>query len=194
MSAKSTKRKHIASVMIVSASVLVAGTLAAQDRFSLKSPNGISFSEFKGYETWQVIASAMPDDAGGCGTSPAPGCIKAILGNPVMIKAYQDGIPANGRPVPDGAMMAKIEWQKARDPLLAYGAIVPGALAEVAFMMKDAKRFPGTDGWGYATFKPDASSDMWKVFGDSPAFANTCHGCHTRVKARDFVFTKYAKR
>ena len=134
------KRRHIASVMIVSASVLFVGTTLAQDRFSLRSPNGISFSEFQDYEAWQVIASSMPDDAAGC------------------------------------------------------GAVVPGALAEVAFMVKDSKRFPKTDGWGYATFKPDASSDTWKTFGDGPAFANTCHACHTIVKARDFVFTKYAKR
>ena len=87
-----------------------------------------------------------------------------------------------------------IAFLQARDPTLAYGATVPGALAEVAFMMKDSKRFPETDGWGYATFKPDGSSDMWKTFGDSPAFANTCHGCHTRVKARNFVFTRYQKR
>ncbi len=188
------RQKHLAPAMIVSLSIFAVGTLAAQDRFSLKSPNGISFSEFKDYETWHVIAASTPDGADGCGTSPAPGCIKAIVGNPTMIQAYKDGIPASGKPVPDGAMMAKIEWQKARDPASAYGAIVPGALAEIAFMMKDSKRFPATDGWGYATFKPEASSDAWKPFGDSPAFANTCHECHTLVKSRDFVFTKYQKR
>ena len=189
------KRKHFASATIVSASVFVVGiALAQQDRFNLKSPNGIAFSEFKDYETWQAIAPSMPDDEAGCGTSPAPGCIKVIVGNAVMIKAHKDGIPANGKSVPDGAMMAKIEWQKARDPALAYGTFVPGALAEVAFMMKDSKRFPQTNGWGYATFKPDGSSDGWKTFGDSPAFANTCHECHTLVKDRDFVFTKYQKR
>ena len=78
-----------------------------------------------------------------------------VVSNAVMIKAHKDGTPANGKSVPDGAMMAKIEWQKARDPALAYGTFVPGALAEVAFMMKDSKRFPQTNGWGYATFKPD---------------------------------------
>jgi hypothetical protein len=60
--------------------------LPAQDRFTLKVPNGIAFSEFKGYETWQVIAPSQPDNEGGCGSSPAPGCIKAVLGNPVMIR------------------------------------------------------------------------------------------------------------
>ena len=84
------KRQHIASMVIVSASIFVVGvSLAAQDRYTLKSPNGISYSEFKGYETWQAIAPSQPADAGGCGSSPPPGCIKVITGNPTMIKAYQ---------------------------------------------------------------------------------------------------------
>jgi hypothetical protein len=61
-------------------------------------------------------------------------------------------------------------------------------------MLKDSKRFPKTNGWGYATFRYDAASDTFKAFGDDPAFVNTCHACHTIVKARDFVFTDYAKR
>ena len=32
--------------------------LAAEDRFALKSPNDILFSEFKGYEQWRMIASS----------------------------------------------------------------------------------------------------------------------------------------
>jgi len=61
-----------------------------------------SRAEFKNYQGWQVIATSSPDDASGCGSSKV-GCTKAILGNPVMIKAYSDGFPANGKPVPDGA-------------------------------------------------------------------------------------------
>jgi hypothetical protein len=191
------KRQQIASMVIViaSASLFAVGiTFASQDRFTLKTPNGIAFSEFKGYETWQMIGSSQPDDAGGCGSSPEPGCIKSILGNPAMIKAYSQGIPFNGKPVPDGAAMAKIEWRKHRDPALPYGVTVPGTLMEVAFMVKDSKRFPETNGWGYGTFRYDAAADTWKPFGDSPAFAKTCHGCHTSVKPRDFVFTEYPKR
>lgn len=189
------KRQYIALMVIASASLFAVGIApAAQDRFTLKTLNGIAFSEFKGYEAWQMIASSQPDDASGCGSSPEPGCIKSILGNPLMIKAYSQGIPVNGESVPDGAAMAKIEWQKRRDPALPYGATVPGALMEVSFMLKDSKRFQDTNGWGYATFRYDAASDTWKAFGDSPAFAKTCHGCHTVVKTRDFVFTKYSKR
>ena len=188
------KIQHIASKAFVLASILVAGiTIAAQDRYTLKSPSGISFSEFKGYEAWQAISVSQPDDAGGCGSSPAPGCIKMIVGNPEMIKAYNSGLPANGKSFPDGAAFAKIEWQKGREEA-AYGVTVPGTYSEVGFMLKDSKRFPKTNGWGYATFRYDAASDKFKAFGDSPEFVNTCHGCHTLVKARDFVFTDYAKR
>jgi 1,4-alpha-glucan branching enzyme len=61
-------------------------------------------------------------------------------------------------------------------------------------MVKDSKRFPKTDGWGYATFRYDTASDTWTAFGDAPEFVNACHGCHTLVKARDFVWTHYPKR
>jgi hypothetical protein len=188
------KRHHIASMAIVSSSMLVAAiALAAQDKWALKSPSGISFSEFKGYDSWMMISSSQPDDGSGCGSSPNPGCIKSILGNPVLVKAYRDGIPANGKPVPDGAAFAKIEWAKSRETV-TYGVIVPGNLAEVAFMLKDSKRFPKTNGWGYATFTYDNASDAWKAKGDSPDFVYPCHGCHTIVKDNDFVFTEFGKR
>ena len=40
--------------------------------------------------------------------------IKAILANPVMINAYREGIPGNGKPFPEGSMIVKIEWSKKR--------------------------------------------------------------------------------
>ena len=111
------KHQHITKLMGLSASVFVVSvvlTAQSQDRFTLKSANGIAFSEFRGYDAWQLIATSQPDDASGCGTSKV-GCMKGILGNPAMIQAYRDGIPANGKAVPDGAALAKIEWLKDRD-------------------------------------------------------------------------------
>jgi hypothetical protein len=190
------KRQDITFVVFAATLVVVGVMVAAQsqDRFTLKSANGIAFSEFRDYEAWQMIATSQPDDAGGCGTSKV-GCTKAILGNATMIKAYRDGFPANGTAVPDGAAMAKIEWLKARNDGAPYGVTVSGAQTEVSFMLKDSKRFPDTNGWGYATFEYDASSDTFKPATTNPAFALGCHGCHTAgAKVRDFVFTNYAKR
>jgi hypothetical protein len=188
------KHQHITASVIVVASLLVVGmTVAAQDRFTIKSPNGIAFSEFKGYDAWQVIAPSQTDAASGCMTAP---CVKAIVGNAAMIKAYSDGIPANGKPFPDGAMMAKVEWSKVSNSAPPYPVIVPGTLNDISFMVKDSKRFPDTDGWGYAQFRYDKASGAFKAFGNGPAFAKAaCHECHiSGAKARDFVFTAYAQR
>ena len=78
------KREHIAALVVLPASIFVVTlTLAAQDRSSVKVPNGLSFAEFKGYDTWQTIApSQTPDE------------LKAILGNAVMIKAFKEAFLA----------------------------------------------------------------------------------------------------
>ena len=110
-----------------------------------------------------------------------------------MIQAYNDGIPANGKPVPDGAVMAKVEWAKQHNTAPPYPVTVPGPLIEVSFMVKDAKRFPGTTDGGTRR-SGRTQRRVMKPFGDSPAFANTCHACHTIVKARDFVYTDFAQR
>jgi hypothetical protein len=188
------KRQGIALMMVISAlSFVVSMTLVAQDRFAVKSPNGIAFAEFKGYDTWQVIAPSQTDSADGCMTGQ---CVKAIVGNLVMMKAYRDGIPENGKSVPDGAKIAKIEWAKKSDPESPYAVTVPGQLNDISFMVKDSKRFRDTDGWGYAQFRFDKPSGTFKAFGNGPAFAKTgCHDCHIAgAKERNFVFTGYAER
>jgi hypothetical protein len=114
-----------------------------------------------------------------------------------MIRAYRDGIPANGTAVPDGAAIARIEWLKDRNHRSPYGVTVPGTPTEVSFMVKDSERFPDTDGWGYATFEYDASSGTLKPTQPSTASNArvSCHGCHAAgARARDFVFTGYVKR
>lgn len=176
------KHRHIPATVMVAAS-LFAITLtvaAAQDRSALKVPDGLAFSAFKGYEAWQTIAPSYTDDG-----------LKAILGNPVMINAYNAGIPANGNAVPDGAMIAKIEWTKHPNDVSPYTVTVPNKLKSVSFMVKDAKRFAGSGGWGYAQFANDPASDSLKASGTGSGCG---YACHTRVKASDYVFTKYGPR
>jgi Cytochrome P460 len=166
-------------------SCLVATVVfAAQDRFTLKSPNGIAFSEFRGYETWESVAPSRTNDG-----------IKVILANPVMIKAYKQGTPGHGGAFPEGSAVAKIEWSKKSNPESPYPVNVPGTVKSVAFIEKDSKRFPDTNGWGYAEFTYDAASAAFKPVGENAAFAkNVCHQCHIAVKAKDYIFTAYAPR
>jgi hypothetical protein len=175
------KRGHIAALVVLAASIFIATlSLAAQDRSSVKVPNGLSFAEFKGYDTWQTIAP-----------SQTPEELKAILGNAVMIQALKDGIPGNGKPVPDGAMMTKLDWLKQSNTVSPYPVEVPNTLKSVSFMVKDSKRFADSGGWGYAQFTYNPGSNGFTPVGTGSACGYTCH---TRVKANDFVFTKYARR
>ena len=96
---------HSAGVRIAALTVfgivlaVTGGTaISAQDKYALQLPNGIAFSEFKGYENWQVVAVSQTDDL-----------LKVEVANPTMIDAYRAGIPGNGKPFPDGSKIAKIE-------------------------------------------------------------------------------------
>src|SRR5258705_12430471 len=95
------KKSSLISLSIsASIAILAIGTaISAQDKYTLQVPNGLAFSEFRGYEDWPVIA-----------ISENGGKIAVIVGNPVMIDAYKEGVPGNGKPFPDGAKMAKINW------------------------------------------------------------------------------------
>lgn len=160
------------------------GLFATQDRYGLKTPNGISFSEIRGYETWQFIALSRRTDNNE---------LRIILGNPTMIEAYQEGTPGNGKSFPDGSIIVKIGWseKKSSDFPAAY---VPDELKRVEFIMKDSTRFPDTSGWGYARFVFDAKSSAFTPYGTDASFARECYQCHTIVKKKDFIFTGYPAR
>ena len=189
------KRQLVVSVFIaLMLASVVSMTLLAQNPNPLRTVNGIALSEFNGYDTWQTIAVSHPDKGGGCGSTKED-CIKVILGNAAMVNAYKEGFPGNGKPAPDGAAMAKVEWNQKHNTS-PYGITVPTVETGVAFMLKDSKRFTQTNGWGYAMFLRDAATDNFKTSTDDPAVMRTlCHSCHTSgAKARDYVFTNYAKR
>ena len=157
------------------------------DKYSLKSPGGIAFSDFRGYEDWVMVSSSRTDEE-----------LKVIVANPAMIKAYRAGIPGNGKPFPDGAKMAKIHWNpKKMDTFPA--ATVPGTQHDVDFMVKDSKRFADSGGWGYAVFDYDAAADKFApgTMAGKPPQGNDAKcgfACDTIVKTRDYVFTDYGHR
>jgi hypothetical protein len=167
--------------------VLGGMALAQQDKYALTVPGGLAFSEFTGYESWQVVSLSQNDNA-----------VAVILANPVMIDAYLAGIPGNGKPFPDGAKMAKIHWNPKEHEFFP-DTTVPGTQRDVDFMVKDSQRFADSGGWGWAVFKYDAASDTFTpgTLDDEPPQANDAKcgfECHTIVEARDYVFTEYGHR
>jgi hypothetical protein len=190
------KRKGIVVIVFVGVflCVLAALAMAAQDRYTVKVPGGLAFSEFRGYEDWQIVGPSQTD---------ATNVIRVILANPVMMKAYREGVPANGKPFPDGSKIAKIEWQPKKITDAPFSAstpdMVPGPLTEVEFIEKDAKRFADSNGWGYADFKYDAASDTFSpaTSADKPPQRNDAKcgaACHKLAAAKDYIFTAYPKR
>jgi hypothetical protein len=160
---------------------------STQDKWSVKVPNGLAFSELKGYESWQLVS-----------ISQNGGHIAAVLANPKMIKAYEDGIPGNGKPFPDGAKMAKVHWNPKKLETFP-AATVPATQHDVDFMVRDSKRFADSGGWGWGAFEYDAATDRFRPADASakPPQNNDAKcgfACHTTVKARDYVFTEYAHR
>ena len=183
------KNKSTLTIAIFAGVLAAIGgmAIAAQDKYTVKVPGGLAFSEFGGYEAWQAISISRNEKV-----------VAVILGNPAMIDAYRAGIPRNGKPVPDGAKMAKVHWTPKQNEFFPE-ATVPGRLVNVDFMVKDSKRFADSGGWGYAVFDYDAASDTFKpgtLSGTPPQGDDAKCGfaCHTRVKTRDYVFTEYGKR
>jgi hypothetical protein len=175
--------------LLCGAALAVLGGIAAaqQDKYSVSVPGGLAFSEFRGYEDWSVVSTSQNDRL-----------VAVILANPAMIEAYRAGVPGNGKPFPDGAKMAKIHWQPAKQQYFP-DTTVPGAQHDVDFMVKDSKRFADSGGWGWAVFNYDAGSNTFApgTLADQPPQANDAKcgfACHTVVQGRDYVFTEYGKR
>ena len=180
-------KKSVFSLLVVLMVFLFVwgnGLLVAQDKYELKALNGISFSEIKGYETWQVIAPSYRTDNNE---------LRIILGNTAMINAYKEGIPGNGKPFPEGSIIVKIGWSERKSTVFP-AATEPDVLKRVEFIVKDSKRFPTTSGWGYARFVYDAKTSAFTPYGKDANFGQECYQCHTLVKAKDFIFTGYPQR
>ncbi len=183
------KCKSMLTIAITTVSFAVLGGVAisAQDKYTVQVPGGLAFSEFRGYESWEAVSISRNEKV-----------VAVILANPVMIAAYRAGFPGNGKPIPDGAKMAKVHWIPKPNEFFP-DATVPGILLNVDFMQKDSKRFADSGGWGYAVFDYDPASDTFTpgTLAGTPPQGNDAKcgfACHTIVQTRDYVFTEYGKR
>jgi hypothetical protein len=171
----------IAGSLVAALAIISGVAVSGQDKYTLKLPDGLAFSDWKGYEDWQLISSAETDDR-----------MKVILGNPTIIAAFKSGIPGNGKPFPDGSKIAKVQWKPKKSTEAQFAVNVPDTLADLFFMEKDSKRFPTTGGWGYAQFDYDPASAAFS--SDKAGTPNCGDACHLVVKKKDYVFHPYETR
>jgi len=165
----------------IALAVLSGRAFSAQDKYTLRVPDGLAFSDFRGYENWQVVAVSQTEDL-----------LKVMVANPTMMGAYRSGVPGNNTSFPDGSKIAKIEWKPKKSTEAPFSVRVPDVLQDVFLIEKNAKKFPSTKGWAYAAFDYDPASDTFKP--DKTGVVNCGFACHSRVAAKDYIFTAYGKR
>jgi len=168
--------------------LVAVATLAGMVAFTAPAPGAadqqaapvFGIKIFPGYRDWRLISVAH--EAGNLND------LRAILGNDVAIKAYR----AEKLPFPDGTVIARLAWDyvpsEENDKVFGRAqSFVPGPQPEwyLQFMVKDSKKYAATGGWGFAQFDKDGKPA-------DEAMHKTCFPCHEPVKARDFVFTRYA--
>jgi hypothetical protein len=129
-----------------------------------------------GYRDWKLISVAHEEGD--------LNDLRAVLGNDAAIEAYRAG----KLPLPDGAIIARLAWSyvPSEENNKVFGrpqSFVAGAPTNVQFMVKDSRKYASTGGWGFAQFNGGKLAEVMQ---------NTCFSCHEPVKARDFVFTRYA--
>ena len=157
-------------VLLAAAGVLFSAYPAATASDISAAPSGVTIP--RGYRNWQVIAPSQRDDKDE---------IRVILGNGIAMRAYR----AKQLPFPDGAILAKLAWKRVKSAEFD-NTFVPGEPQRIEFMVKNAKKYAGTGGWGFGRFVDGAPADE-KQHG-------TCWPCHeANVKGNDWVFTRYAR-
>ncbi len=164
-------RRHASTIVVLlaAAGILFPAFPAALAADIVAAPTGVTIP--KGYRYWQVVAPSQRDDKDE---------IRVILGNNTAMKAVR----AKRLPFPDGAILAKLAWKRAKSAEFDK-TFVPGEPQRIEFMVKNAKKYAATGGWGFGRFVDGAPADEKQHA--------TCWPCHeANVKGNDFVFTRYA--
>src|SRR5690242_1720637 len=166
----------VSAAVVALASVVAYMTFASGQGYRETAPiSGVTLPP--GYRDWRLISVAHEEGS--------LNDLRGVLGNDVAIRAYREG----QLPFPDGTIIARLAWSyvPSEENNKVFGRVqsfVAGSPTNVQFMVKDSKKYASTGGWGFAQFKdgkPDEKADL-----------KTCYPCHEPIKARDFVFTRYA--
>ena len=155
--------------LFITGLILVISNHAFSKNVAVTS-NGISFPS--GMKNWRVIGTSYRQDNN---------TQRVILGNSIAIKAARSG---QIKPWPQGTILAKLVWKNSQHPQWD-GAIVPGEFVHSEIMVKDAKRFASTKGWGFARWL----GKKQQAYGEEASFAEECSSCHSNAKSTDYVFT-----
>ncbi len=169
-----TRYTLVAIVALAGGAACMGG---APSRADTATALAFDFEMPAGYRDWRLISVAHEE--GNLND------LRAVLGNDIAIKAYREG----RLPFPDGAIIARLAWkytpsEENNEVFGRHQSFVAGEATNIQFMIKDSAKYAASGGWGFAQFNDGKAVDAVGLSG--------CYACHVPVKARDFVFTRYA--
>jgi hypothetical protein len=172
--------KRIKLILLVALMALISGVGYLGLSPALAGAAALNILDGKlpaGYRDWKLISVAHEEGK--------LNDLRAVLGNDIAVKAYRE----NTLPFPDGAIVARLAWKytSSEENNKVFGgpqSFVAGDPTNVQFMVKDSKKYAATGGWGYTQFNDGVAVESSALTG--------CYGCHVPVKARDYLFTRYA--
>ena len=166
--------KNIRVIMLTASIILLSiatiGIVVAQKTEVSQAPNGIKLPD--GYKNWRLISSTHRTDNN---------TLRVILGNDIAVQAARSGLT---NPWPDGSIMVKLVWKEATHEQWS-AATIPGTFVHAEFMIKDAKKYSATGGWGFARWLGMEQ----KPYGKDADFVQECYSCHFPMKHNDYVYT-----
>jgi hypothetical protein len=166
------QQKH-ARILSLVGSLLLLGAVSAQTTdYDVPFPTGLR-------DWFEVNSMIVTED------SP----IFGQLGGMHLIHVNAKGLQTlkNGGPLPypDGTIFA----DDVHEFSVKDGSYVEGNKKAIAVMVKDAKKYPTTGGWGFQVW---GGGDPSKPLVPDAAHAVTaCFACHTPQKEQDYTFSTY---
>jgi hypothetical protein len=147
--------------------VFAVASIPAQSADDIKPPAG--------YRQWFHVNTMVVDKA-----SP----LFDGLGGMHNVYINATGLPAlkKGGPYPDKSMFVT----DLHDFTISDGSYVEGARKGIAVMVKDAKKYASTGGWGFQFF---AGGDPKMPMVKDPA--KDCYACHEPKKDQGYVYSTY---
>ena len=145
-------------------------------------PAGDRIAFPNGFRNWFVVNSMIV-------TKDSP--ISDQLGGMHIIYVNAKGLPTLKKsgplPYPDGTIFA----DDVHEFSIKEGSYVEGDKKAVALMIKNAKLYPTTGGWGFQVW---AGGDPSKPLVPDTAHAiQACFACHTPQKSHDYTFSTYIR-
>jgi hypothetical protein len=154
--------------------LLASGGVALVQSPAAPDQQGAAVPYPDGYRLWTHVKSTAVGPAHP--RFAAVGGFQHLYANAVAMEGYPTRAFRNGSVI-------VFEWLEMRD---TNGTFVEGPRRQVDVMVKDARRYGATGGWGFQRFVKDSRTDL----AASPT-PQECFACHLKLGKADLVLSSY---